>query len=128
MVRTEGCPRFDSGAGRMGGYRRNGHYRIYIADDPHDLIAIARHEDSPPLDYKGRFKLGDVLIATETFVTVLDGQEVTVHKDVTRVRAGHPLAEGHASSFKPLDVHYEWEDASSRPRGGTRRSKKSGDE
>ena len=61
------------------------------------------------------FNKGDILVATETFTTTLDGAPVVVHKGQTRVRAGHPLVKGHEMWFKVLDVQYDTEQATSAP-------------
>lgn len=57
----------------------------------------------------------DVFIATRSFATVLDGKRVMVRKGVTRVRQGHQLLRENPERFKPLDVHYDVEQATKAP-------------
>lgn len=57
----------------------------------------------------------DILVAKESFIVKYDGQMVTVHQGVTRVRAGHPLTKGRESLFEPLTVDYDVEQASAAP-------------
>ena len=57
----------------------------------------------------------DILVAKESFSTTIDGENITVHKGVTRVRAGHKLAKRYAAYFEPLTVHYDIEQATSAP-------------
>jgi hypothetical protein len=61
------------------------------------------------------FNKGDILVATESFVAMVDGVMCTVHKGSTRVRAGHPLVKGHEMWFKVLDVQYDTEQATAAP-------------
>lgn len=68
----------------------------------------------------------ELLVATKTFLTSVDGRRVRVVKDQTRVRAGHPLLEGREHLFKVADAHFDVEDATARPgqkRGGRRAAK-----
>lgn len=58
---------------------------------------------------------GRIFIATDSFVTSLDGVDVTVSKGFTRVREGHPLLRGREHLFEPLTVHYEVEQATAAP-------------
>lgn len=53
----------------------------------------------------------EILVANETFVAEHDGAPVVIHKDHTRIRAGHPIAEAHPDMFKPISVHYDIESA-----------------
>lgn len=57
----------------------------------------------------------DIYVAKESFATELDGQSVIVQKDVTRVRAGHPLLKGRENLFELLSVQYDVEQATSKP-------------
>lgn len=57
----------------------------------------------------------DIYVAKESFVTHFEGAEIIVHKGSTRVRAGHPLLKGREALFEPLKVHYDVEQATSRP-------------
>lgn len=57
----------------------------------------------------------DIYVATETFATELDNQPIIVQKDITRVRAGHPLLKGRENLFKLITVHYEVEQATAAP-------------
>ena len=63
----------------------------------------------------GQFTKGEIVVAKESFSTTLDGQIVTVHKGVTRVRVGHPLLKGHEQFFEPLSVQYDYEQATAAP-------------
>lgn len=59
---------------------------------------------------------GKIFIAnTNAVVALEDGSYITLSKDTTRVREGHPLLKGHESMFRELDVHYDLEDARSAP-------------
>jgi hypothetical protein len=59
---------------------------------------------------------GKIYIAnTNAVVSLEDGSYITLSKDTTRVREGHPLLKGRESMFRELDVHYELEDARSAP-------------
>lgn len=58
---------------------------------------------------------GTIYIATQSFAANVDGHRVSVRSGVTRVREGHPLLEGRAGMFKPLDAHYEVEAATRAP-------------
>lgn len=51
--------------------------------------------------------MADILVARETFVAEHNGAPVVVHKGVTRVRAGHPIAEANPEMFEPVTVHYD---------------------
>ena len=57
----------------------------------------------------------DIYIANETFATELDGQSIIVQKDVTRVRAGHPLLKGKKDLFTLLTVQFDVEQATAKP-------------
>jgi hypothetical protein len=61
------------------------------------------------------FNKGDILVATETFATVVDGVPISVRRGETRVRAGHPLVKGREMWFKVLDVQYDTEQATAAP-------------
>lgn len=66
-----------------------------------------------------------ILIATETRAIDLDGQTYELRRDVTRVRASHPLASTYPELFKEADVHYEVEQMTAAPgekRGAASRS------
>jgi hypothetical protein len=67
----------------------------------------------------------DILVATETFSTEIDGDLFTVHKGQTRVREDHPLVKQNPGYFRAMDdsVHYDVEQATKAPgekRGGKR--------
>lgn len=65
----------------------------------------------------------EIFVASESAVLFAGGEQYVIHKDTTRVRAGHPLLKRNAHFFKPLDVQYDVEDATARPgakRGGRR--------
>lgn len=49
----------------------------------------------------------DLLVATRTFITVIDGKRVKVTKGKTRVRADHELVKGRESCFKPADSMFD---------------------
>jgi len=59
---------------------------------------------------------GKIYIANTNAVVALEnGSYITLSKDQTRVREGHPLLKGNESMFRELDVHYDLEDARSAP-------------
>jgi hypothetical protein len=71
----------------------------------------------------------DILVATETFSTEIDGTLFTVHKGQTRVREDHPLVKQNPAYFRALDnsVHYDIEQATKAPgekRSGSRKATK----
>ena len=57
----------------------------------------------------------DIFVAKESFVCILYGEPHTIHANVTRVRAGHPILEGRGHLFRPLDVQYDVEQATAAP-------------
>lgn len=56
-----------------------------------------------------------VFIASESFITTIDGESVAVQKNITRVREGHPLMAGREAFFRELDVQYDVEQATAAP-------------
>lgn len=57
-----------------------------------------------------------ILIATTSGVWVdADGVEYPYFRGITRVRAVHPLARAVPDAFKPVDVHYDVEQATAAP-------------
>lgn len=60
-------------------------------------------------------RTSDIFVANESAVLFVDGEQYTVHKGQTRVRAGHPLLKRNAHFFEPIDVHYDVETAQDRP-------------
>lgn len=67
----------------------------------------------------------EIYVANESGVLFANGEQYVVHKNQTRVRAGHPLLKRNAHLFKPLDVDYDVEDTREAPgqrRSGRRRS------
>lgn len=62
-------------------------------------------------------KKGRVFVATETFITHVDGRQVNVVKGKTRVREGHVLLTKNPHLFKPAEdfVDFDVEDASADP-------------
>jgi hypothetical protein len=58
---------------------------------------------------------GDIYIATASFVAAVDGKRVTVRRDITRVREGHPLLKRREHMFRLIDAHYEVEQATKAP-------------
>lgn len=50
-----------------------------------------------------------ILIATETFATEIDGIPTIVHKNVTRVREGHPIALANPQNFEPVEDRVDHE-------------------
>lgn len=56
-------------------------------------------------------------VATQSGVTEIKGESYTYMKDVTRVRAGHPLLEAAPDYFKPVDdhIHHDVEAATAKP-------------
>ncbi len=65
-----------------------------------------------------------IYVATESFGPEVNGQHITVINGETRVRAGHELLRNYPQFFKPIDVHYEVEQATSEP--GVKRGEKHG--
>lgn len=63
----------------------------------------------------------EILIAADSAVVNLDGELIQLHRDVTRVRASHDLAKQFPGLFKPIDVHYDVEQATASP--GEKRGK-----
>lgn len=58
---------------------------------------------------------GKIFVAVDSAAFELDGEMVVVHKGVTRVREGHPMLKAHETLFKPIDVHYDVEQATRAP-------------
>jgi len=58
---------------------------------------------------------GEILIATDSGTTTLDGEEFIFHKGVTRVRVGHKLARALPQYFEPISVHYDVEQMTAGP-------------
>lgn len=72
----------------------------------------------------------DVYVATESAVLYAGGEQFIIHKNTTRVRAGHPLLKRHQHMFKALDVDYDVEQATKEPgerRGNRRRTSRTDD-
>ncbi len=66
----------------------------------------------------------ELLVATRTFITTLDGHRTVVKKGKTRVRASHPLARKFGDAFKPADHDVPVvEDTRARPPAPVRRAK-----
>ncbi|HEX7100002.1 MAG TPA: hypothetical protein VF377_12255 [Acidimicrobiia bacterium] len=57
----------------------------------------------------------EIYVARSTGVIKIDGKVVTYTAGQTRVRAGHPLLKAVPAKFKPLDLHYDLEDATATP-------------
>lgn len=57
----------------------------------------------------------EILIAIDSGVVNVDGEMYPVTRGVTRVRAAHPLAKAAPGLFKPIEVHYDIEQATSAP-------------
>ena len=62
-----------------------------------------------------RKNLDQILVAKESGVVVLDGQEVVVHKNITRARAGHAIVKAAPDLWEPIKVHYDVEQATAAP-------------
>jgi len=59
---------------------------------------------------------GEIFIAIDSFVGVLpSGNDFIATKNTTRVREGHEALKLWPDLFKPIDVHYEVEDATAAP-------------
>lgn len=58
---------------------------------------------------------GEIFIATVTGEAEVDGRTYYIKKDITRVREGHELLRAVPAFFKPIDVHYDIEDATAEP-------------
>jgi hypothetical protein len=56
-----------------------------------------------------------VLVADESFAVRFEGADHHFAKDITRVRAGHPILKGVEHLFRPVDAHYDYEAATSAP-------------
>jgi hypothetical protein len=70
----------------------------------------------------------DLYEARESFVTMLDGEQVAVSRG-DLVRKGHPLLKGRDELFRPAEgyIRFDVEQATAAPgekRGGSRRKKK----
>ncbi len=61
-----------------------------------------------------------VFIATQTFSANLDGAPHAIHRNVTRVREGHPLLDMYPGFFEAADdkVHFEVETTEAVPGEG----------
>lgn len=59
----------------------------------------------------------DVFVATESGSTEVKGETYVYVKNVTRVRAGHPLLKAVPTYFRPVEdrIHYDVEAASAAP-------------
>lgn len=62
----------------------------------------------------------EIYVATDSAVLFAAGQQFVVHRNSTRVRAGHPVLARNAHLFKPLDVDYDVEQTTATP--GEKRS------
>jgi hypothetical protein len=63
----------------------------------------------------------DILVASESFSgEMADGTAFAAQNGVTRVRASHPAVKRWPDYFKPIDVHYDVEQATAAP--GERRA------
>ncbi len=49
---------------------------------------------------------GKIFIANETFTAA--GHYTPFHKDITRVREGHPILKQYPDMFREAEAHYEW--------------------
>lgn len=59
---------------------------------------------------------GRIFVARSSFSATIDGTDYTVHKDLTRVREGHPLLDGdRAQFFEVMVVDYDIEQATAAP-------------
>jgi len=58
---------------------------------------------------------GEILVAIESAIFRYEGADVMITKDLTRVRAGHPITKGREHLFKPVDAHYDIEQATAAP-------------
>lgn len=56
-----------------------------------------------------------IFVPIESFITSLDGVDVTFRRDVTRVREGHPILTRFPDKFREIVVDYEVEQATSAP-------------
>jgi hypothetical protein len=65
----------------------------------------------------------EIFVANESAVLFADGEQYVIHKNQTRVRAGHPLLKRNAHMFKPIDVDYDIEDTRNAP-GQRRRGRR----
>lgn len=59
--------------------------------------------------------MGKIMVAKETYVTVVDGQPFEVYKDRTRVDEAHPLVRGNPDAWAELTLTYEVEQATAAP-------------
>jgi hypothetical protein len=53
--------------------------------------------------------MADVYVCKESAAFVWNGDMVVVNKDVTRVRAGHPILDMYPELFEEITVHYDVE-------------------
>ena len=57
----------------------------------------------------------DVLICSATAVVNVDGQEILIKEGVTRARRGSRIVELWPTHWKPIDVHFDVEQATAAP-------------
>lgn len=57
----------------------------------------------------------DILIAVESGIAHVGGEECVVRRGITRARRGHPLVAATPNWWKPIDVHYDVEQATAAP-------------
>lgn len=57
----------------------------------------------------------DIMIAVDSGVVVHDGREQIVTKGVTRARRGHQIVRANPSLWRPIDVHFDIEQATAAP-------------
>lgn len=58
---------------------------------------------------------GTIFVPVETFTANVDGVNVTFRQNETRVREGHEILARFAHLFRPIDAHYEVEQATAAP-------------
>lgn len=59
--------------------------------------------------------MGQVLEATESFATEIDGSPVVINQGHTRVDSDHPLALRFPMYFRPIETTYGVEEATAEP-------------
>lgn len=52
---------------------------------------------------------GQIYVAKKSAILRYEGRRIVVKKDVTTVRSGHPIMDGHEDLFRPLAVVYDHE-------------------
>lgn len=62
--------------------------------------------------------MSDIYEAVQSGVITYGGVPHTIHKGVTKIRAGHPLLKTHSDMFKPVKVHFDVDEVEEKRRPG----------